>query len=82
MKIELYFQENLNEGIQFRIPIDSEADEFLSGLIKFSVLDGSLYIRTNCMAAEKNLIYRLDIIQLAMNEVYKQETGKNIFDER
>ena len=78
MNIELYFQEDLKEGMAFRIPVDSEADEFLSGLVNFRVLNGNLYIRTNCMGAKNNLEYSLDIIHFAMNQVYMKETGHDI----
>ena len=82
MNIELFFEEDLKEGMVFRIPIDSEADEFLSGLVTFRVLDGDLYIRTNCMGAKNNLEYSLDIIHFAMNQVYMEETGHDINDAR
>lgn len=82
MNIELIFDKNLKDGYAFRIPINSEADDFLSGIVFLHIIDNSLQIVTNCMGAEGNILYCLDIIHLVMNNIYLKETGKNISDAR
>ena len=82
MKIELMFTENLKGGFLFSIPIDSETDEFLSGRIQTHEENNTLYIKTDCMGAEGNTAYSLDIIYVAMDEIYREKTGKGICDAR
>lgn len=82
MNIDLLFMEDLKEGMLFRIPINSETDEFLSGRIAIYEKDDSLSISTNCMEAKNDINYKLLIIHMAMNHIFKQKTGTNLSDDR
>lgn len=82
MDIKLVFEKDLKNGFFFWIPIDSEADEFLSGLVLPVEENGNLYIKTNCMGAEGNMSHCLDIIHVAMDEIYKEKNGKRITEAR
>lgn len=82
MNIKLMFVENLKAGLLFHIPIDSETDEYLSGRIQTAEDNGNLYIKTDCIGAKNNMVHCLDIIHIAMDEIYREKTGKGISDTR
>lgn len=90
MVIELKFNKNLkkekNTSDYFRICLDSETDDWLSGwfIVEVDTLSDSkiLTITTDCIGAKGIPNYEFDIIYTIMNDIYKNSTGFSLYEVR
>ena len=86
MTIELRFKENMTAGETFRIPVDSEADEFLSGKMDIQITDKKdmilsshkMTVTTDCTGVRGNPAECLLLLNVAISDAYRNLTGEDI----
>lgn len=81
LNVNVIYQSHVDGDI-FRIPVNSETDEFISGRINYFLDDMTLTIYTTCIAAITDVDVNLSIINLVLDLVYRNRNNIGINDMR